>query len=97
MWKLVKRATRWLLHLGGVLCLLVVLAIAVAQSTRGERTLADWAKEKLGLGETSAEHNRKLLTAYLDAVVPLTDEIRSLRMRLSAEVVQIFHPDAPWT
>lgn len=61
------------------------------------RTLAEWAKEKLGLGETSAQHNRKLLVAYLDAIVPLTDEIRSLKARLSAEVMQLFNPDSPWT
>ena len=37
------------------------------------------------------------LTAYLDGVVPLTDEIRSLKMRLRDEVMQLFNPDAPWT
>ncbi len=61
------------------------------------RTLAEWAKEKLGIGETSSQHNRKLLTAYLDGIVPLTDEIRSLKVRLSAEVMQLFNPDSPWT
>jgi MoxR-like ATPase len=71
--------------------------ISELASTQVKRTLTDWAKEKLGLGETSAEHNRKLLTAYLDAIVPLTDEIRSLKMRLSSEVMQIFNPDTPWT
>jgi MoxR-like ATPase len=71
--------------------------IAELANTHVRRTLAEWAKEKLGLGETTPEHNRRLLTAYLDAVVPLTDEIRTLKMRLSAEVMQLFNPDAPWT
>jgi hypothetical protein len=62
-----------------------------------KRTLAEWAKEKLGLGETTSEHNRKLLTAYLDAIVPLTDEIRTMKMRLSAEVMHLFNPEVPWT
>jgi MoxR-like ATPase len=71
--------------------------IAELANTHVKRTLAEWAKEKLGLGETTAEHNRKLLTAYLDGIVPLTDEIRALKMRLSAEVMQIFNPDTPFS
>jgi len=71
--------------------------IAELADTHVKKTLAEWAKEKLGLGETTAEHNRKLLTAYLDGIVPLTDEIRTLKMRLSAEVMQLFNPDVPWT
>ena len=71
--------------------------IAELANTHVKRTLAEWAKEKLGLGETTSEHNRRLLTAYLDGVVPLTDEIRSLKMRLLDEVMQLFNPDAPWT
>ncbi len=71
--------------------------IAELANTHVKRTLTEWAKEKLGLGETTSEHNRKLLTAYLDATVPLTDEIRTLKMRLSDEVMTLFNPDAPWT
>jgi len=71
--------------------------IAELADTHVRRTLTEWAKEKLGLGETTAEHNRKLLTAYLDGIVPLTDEIRALKMRLSAEVMQIFNPDTPFS
>lgn len=71
--------------------------IAEVASTHVRRTLTEWAKEKLGLGETTAEHNRKVLTAYLDGIVPLTDEIRSLKMRLMDEVVALFNKDAPWT
>jgi MoxR-like ATPase len=71
--------------------------IAELADTHVKRTLAEWAKEKLGIGETTAEHNRKLLTAYLDGIVPLTDEIRALKMRLSAEVMQIFNPDTPFS
>jgi MoxR-like ATPase len=61
-----------------------------------KQTLAEWAREKLGLGETTAEHNRKLLSAYLDGIVPVTDEIRGLKLRLSSEVMEIFNPDAHW-
>jgi MoxR-like ATPase len=71
--------------------------IAELADTHVKRTLAEWAKEKLGLGETTAEHNRRLLSAYLDGIVPLTDEIRSLKARLSDEVMRLFNPDAPWT
>jgi len=71
--------------------------IAELADTHVKKTLAEWAKEKLGLGETTAEHNRKLLTAYLDGIVPLTDEIRSLKARLSDEVMRLFNPDVPWT
>ncbi len=75
---------------------LLAQPIAELASTHVRRTLTEWAKEKLGLGETTAEHNRKLLTAYLDGIVPLTDEIRSLKMRLSAEVMDLFNRDAAW-
>ncbi len=61
------------------------------------RTLTQWAKEKLGLGETTPEHNRRLLTEYLEHIQPLTDEIRLLKARLSAEVVELFKSDVPWT
>jgi hypothetical protein len=61
-----------------------------------KQTLAEWAKEKLGLGETTADHNRKLLSAYLDGIVPVTDEIRGLKVRLSAEVMEIFNPESHW-
>jgi hypothetical protein len=71
--------------------------IAELADTHVKRTLAQWAKDKLGLGETTAEHNRRLLSAYLDGIVPLTDEIRSLRMRLSEEVMHLYNPDVPWT
>ena len=42
--------------------------IAELASTHVRKTLREWAKEKLGLGETTSEHNRKLLTAYLDGL-----------------------------
>jgi len=59
-------------------------------------SLIEWAKEKLGLGETGPEHNRRLLTAYLEGITPLTDEIRSLKRRLHDEVVDLFEHDETW-
>jgi MoxR-like ATPase len=70
--------------------------IAEVADLHVKQTLAEWAKEKLGLGETTADHNRKLLSAYLDGIVPLTDEIRGLKVRLSAEVMEIFNPETHW-
>ena len=70
--------------------------IAEVADLHVKQTLAEWAKEKLGLGETTPEHNRKLLSAYLDGIVPVTDEIRGLKLRLSAEVMEIFNPEAHW-
>ena len=40
---------------------------------------------------------REGMRAYLDGIVPLTDEIRSLKARLSDEVMRLFNPDVPWT
>jgi len=70
--------------------------IAELAATPVKRSIMEWAREKLGLGETSAEHNRKLLIAYLEGIQPLTDEIRLLRLRLVDEVNQIFNPDEGW-
>ncbi len=75
---------------------LLAQPIAELASAVVKRTLVTWAKEKLGLGETSAEHNRRLLTEYLESITPLTDEIRLLRARLLDEVHQIFNPDDHW-
>jgi hypothetical protein len=75
---------------------LLAQPIAAFASTAVKRTLSQWAKEKLGLGETGAEHNRRLLIAYLDGMDPLTDEIRSLKLRLRDEVLRLFERDEPW-
>jgi len=66
-------------------------------STTIKRSLAEWALEKIGMGDHGPEHNRKLLVAYLEGVQPLTDEIRLMKMRLLDEVVVLFNPDAPWS
>jgi len=65
-------------------------------SAHVKRTLREWAKEKLGLGETGPEHNRRLLIAYLDGMNPLTDEIRSLKLRLREEVLHLYDDDELW-
>lgn len=61
-----------------------------------KRSLLTWAKEKLGLGETEAEHNRRLLTEYIEGINPLTDEIRLLKMRLLDEIHHIYNPEEGW-
>lgn len=71
--------------------------LAELASTRVRRTLAEWAKSKLGMSHDEAQHNRRLLTAYVEAVEPLTDEIRLLKARLADEIVQLFKTDVPWT
>jgi MoxR-like ATPase len=71
--------------------------LAALASTRVRRTLAEWARAKLGLAHDEAQHNRRLLTAYVESVEPLTDEIRLLKARLADEIVQLFKTDVPWT
>jgi MoxR-like ATPase len=66
-------------------------------STKVRRSLADWAKQKLGLEHDEAQHNRRLLSAYVDSIEPLTDEIRLLKARLSDEIVHLFKTDQQWT
>ena len=71
--------------------------IAELASVNVKRSLAEWAKSKLGIAEDSSMHNRRLLTAYVESVEPLTDEIRLLKARLLEEIVQLFQPDSPWS
>ncbi len=59
-------------------------------------SMLEWAKQRLGLGETGPEHNRRLLTEYLEGVNALTDELRLLRLRLLDEVHHLFNPDEGW-
>ncbi len=60
------------------------------------RSLLAWAKDKLGIGETAAEHNRRLLTEFIEGINPLTDEIRLLKMRLLEEIHAIYNPEEGW-
>lgn len=71
--------------------------IAELASVKVKRTLAEWAKSKLGLAEDEAQHNRRLLTAYVESVEPLTDEIRLLKVRLLEEIAHLFQTDTPWS
>jgi len=70
--------------------------IAELASAPVKRSILEWAKTALGMGETGADQNRRLLTEYLEAIKPLTDEIRLLRVRLLDEVHQIYNPDEGW-
>lgn len=76
---------------------LLAQPLAELASTKVRRTLAEWARSKLGLPHDEAQHNRRLLTAYLDAFEPLTDEIRLLKARLHDEIVQLYQTDSQWT
>jgi len=75
---------------------LVEQPIADLASSPVKRSILEWAKERLGLGETTAQHNRRLLIDYVQGIQPLTDEIRLLRLRLIDEINQIFNPDDGW-
>ena len=70
--------------------------IAELASTPVKRSLLAWAKDVMGVGETSAHQNRRLLTEYLESINPLTDEIRLLRARLLDEIHQIYNPEEGW-
>lgn len=76
---------------------LLTKPLAELASTRVKRSIAEWAKAKLGLAHDEAQHNRRLLTAFVDGIEPLTDEIRLLKARLSDEIVQLFRTDSPWS
>lgn len=71
--------------------------LAELASTKVKMTLAEWAKSKLGLAHDEAQHNRRLLTAYLESFEPLTDEIRLLKARLTDEIVQLFSDHSQWS
>jgi hypothetical protein len=49
------------------------------------------------MGIDEAQHNHRLLAAYVDGIEPLTDEIRLMKARLQDEIVQLFRTDVPWT
>lgn len=67
--------------------------LAELATTKVKRTLGEWARQKLGLATDEAAHNQRLLSAYVDAVEPLTDEIRLLKARLQDEIVAVFKGD----
>lgn len=67
------------------------------ETTPMKRSIAQWARDTLGLREPTSEHNRKLLLGYLDGIEPVTDEIRQLRQRLKDEVVELFREDTDWS
>ena len=71
--------------------------IAELASTKVRRSIKDWAKSKLGMEQDEAQHNRRLLSAYVDSIEPLTDEIRLLKARIADEVVHLFQTDERWT
>lgn len=71
--------------------------ISELASMKVKRTLGEWARTKLGLEVDEAQHNRRLLAAYVDGIEPLTDEIRLLRARLRDEIQGLFKTDTQWT
>ena len=70
--------------------------IAELTDHRVRRSILDWAKKALGMGETGADSNRRVMTEYVDSITPLTDEIRLLKMRLLDEIHHLFNPDEGW-
>jgi hypothetical protein len=75
---------------------LLTQPIAELASVKVKRTLGEWAKATLGLSHDEAHQNRRLLSAYVEHVEPLTDEIRQLKVRLQEEILQLFQTDRQW-
>jgi len=55
-----------------------------------KRTLGEWARDVLGIGDVKADHNRRLMSEYLERFQPATDEIRELRNRLKHDLHVLF-------
>jgi len=55
-----------------------------------KRTLREWARDVLGIGDIKADHNRRLMSEYLERFQPATDEIRELRNRLKHDLHVLF-------
>jgi len=63
-----------------------------------QRTLLEWAKEKLGLLDASVEHNRRVIEGYLKSFEPLTEEIMDLKRQQENDVHDLFNPTVHvWT
>ena len=75
---------------------LLAQPIAALASVKVKRTLGEWAKATIGIAHDEAQHNRRVLTAYVDSIEPLTDEIRQLKARLSEEIRFLFTADQAW-
>lgn len=56
-----------------------------------KRTLREWAREAMGLNDVNVEHNRRLITEFLERFQPVTDEVRDLRTQLQRDAHMIFH------
>ena len=70
--------------------------IAELAATPVKRSILAWARERLGLGDTAPQHNRRLLVAYIEGLKPLTDDIRAMQSRLLEEVNALYNPDDGW-
>jgi len=56
-----------------------------------KRTLREWARETFGMADVTSEHNRRLITEFLERFQPATDEIRDFRTQLQRDTHMIFH------
>ncbi len=65
-------------------------AITAVESTPIKRTLREWARDVLGIGDVKADHNRRLMSEYLERFQPASDEIRDLRNRLKHDLHVLF-------
>lgn len=65
-------------------------AITAVESTPIRRTLREWARDVLGIGDVKADHNRRLMSEYLERFQPASDEIRDLRNRLKHDLHVLF-------
>ncbi len=56
-----------------------------------KRTLAEWAKETLGITDAKQEQNRRLLEGYLKSFEPLTEEIVDFLNHTECDIQELFH------
>lgn len=69
---------------------LLQMAITSVESVTIRRTLREWARDVLGIGDVKADHNRRLMSEYLERFQPASDEIRDLRNRLKHDLHVLF-------
>jgi len=63
-----------------------------------KRSLLEWAKDTLGITNGSVEQNRKLLEAYLESFVPVTEELHDFKNQQEKDIHELFHPASHiWT
>ncbi len=55
-----------------------------------KRSIVAWAKETLGVADASAAHKRRLAEGFLQSIHPATEDLKSLKAHLEAEIKIVF-------